>query len=194
MIPRAPAGTFTLWGASSSASALVGRFRAALDQDRHRRRHVAERLQGDARRDVDVSRPPRSHVSCGLLAGVDEALEVGADERAKVLRRVVDEGFREEDAGVVHEHVHLIEALDSQREQPLRGLGLRRCRPRASPGCPARRAPAERASRRSPLRALPTTLKPSSRYAFARAKPMPLEAPVIPTVFSFIVTAPSSAR
>jgi hypothetical protein len=63
-------------------------------------------------------------VFCGLLARVDEALEVRADERVELFRRVLDEGLREEDASVVHQHVHLTEALDRQGEQPLRGLWL----------------------------------------------------------------------
>src|SRR5215468_537289 len=52
----------------------------------------------------------REHLLDDALRDMDEAVQIRGRERAKVFRRVVREGLREEDSRVVHEHIDGAEA------------------------------------------------------------------------------------
>jgi hypothetical protein len=72
---------------------------------RHRRRDAADRVASKGHRDRDDASTGllRQHLLNGELGNVEEAFEVGRDERPKVLGRVVGERFREENTRVVDE-------------------------------------------------------------------------------------------
>ena len=57
------------------------------------------------------------------LRDVDEAVQIRGRKRPEVLRRVVGEGLREEDARVVHQRIDRAEALHRGRDDLLGGRG-----------------------------------------------------------------------
>ncbi len=67
---------------------------------------------------------PLDHVRGGGLGGVDHALEVGLQHALDVFRAIFDEGFGQEEASVVDQHVDLAEGVDAGLNQTAGGLRL----------------------------------------------------------------------
>lgn len=67
---------------------------------------------------------PLDHVRGGGLGGVDHALEVGLQHALDVFRAVFDEGFGQEEASVVDQHVDLAEGVDAGLNQAAGGFRL----------------------------------------------------------------------